>query len=87
MVKSKHVVDRQIGEFDIEVALYKTTDFKELLLKPVNVQIPDLLFVQVKTMNTPDNIVALLKQCWATPTYVNLTMWQNIHFRVHSHQM
>ena len=75
MVKSKHVVDRQIGEFDIEVALYRTMAFKELLLNPVNVQIPDLLFVQVKLMNTPDNIVALLKTCWATPTYVNVVLY------------
>ena len=86
-MRTESIVDHEDGQFNLVMALYKSDEFKDLQPNPFNITVPELLFVQVEAINTPDNIVALLKKCWATPTYVNLTMWQNIHFLVHSHQM
>jgi hypothetical protein len=56
------------GTFEIQMALFDSSDFQNLQSPEFDIKVPDKLFAQIELKNAPGAFVVQLFKCWATPT-------------------
>ena len=63
-------INNVMGFADIQMGIYETDDFENLV--PVNHTfiVPDMIFAKIELKDDEEWITPTLKNCWATPTLV-----------------